>query len=430
MKMISGNKIKILEIVIILFVVSKILYTGILYDPDSLAFTTLQYGRSPGYMLFASFFTSVFGNSFEFPLLLTQLIFNLGICIYVKVELSKLLRLKSIYTLLLLVILLVPLVSTFLTANKILTESLTYPLFLLFNLFALQSLILVNTKYVFKGMLVLILLVITRNQFLAMIPVFLIVNLFMWWRSKRKSYLFLLLATLCIPVLTTIFEKTFNYVAFDTFTSIPGAHMPASSVFFVADEEDYNLFSSDEEVEFFKTAMTALKRKNLLASSLAQTDYYTTFSLYQSQFSKICNQTLHEIAMTQFTDSGKSQKDRLLQAEQLFKSMYWPLLKNNFKKWISLYIQNIRYALGSTKMLFLYLFLFVAGVVILKRNNRDRTGLFLSFTTLCTFCSLFLLALVSHSEYRYLFYHHWTLFVGILLLIHQYLQSFENVNYD
>ncbi|UZO80823.1 hypothetical protein NBT05_18025 [Aquimarina sp. ERC-38] len=413
----------IFKSLIVLIVIVKVLFTGILYDPDSLAFTTIIFSRSPGYMLFASFFTSVFGNYFEIPLLIAQLIFNLSVCLFATQRLTILFNLNSVFSTIVLVIFITPLVSTYLTANKILTEALTYPLFLLFNVYTLQFLIQEKNKYFTKALLVLFLLIITRNQFLAMVPVLIILISFLWYKSKHKKYLFLLLTIICLPVVTTFFERTFNYIAFGTFTNMPGAHMPAAAAFFVADEKDVQLFTSDKEVQFFTTAMAELKRKQLLASSLPETDYYILYGLYQTRFSRICNQTLHEIAVNQFTDPNKSRKDRLLEAEQLFKSMFWPLLIDNYKQWTVLYIQNIRYALGNTKMFLLYFSLLITGVFLLFKNPRNKIGLFFVFTTLCTFCSLLLLGLVSHSENRYIFYHHWTLFIALLLLIDQYIKA-------
>ncbi len=396
-----------------------VLYRGVLYSPDSYAFLSMEINRSVGYVIFLSFFSTLFDTYYEFPLLIVQLGINIFGVYTMHKCLIKQFKFQKIFSILSLLILIAPLLYLYFTANKVLTEALAYPLFLIFIANSLYAIIECRKKNLIYSAIILILLVLVRGQFLSLIPIQLIACFYLAYYRRQKVYLLVGIFFMGLPFLTSLIDKGYHYVQYEHFISTPTAHHFTTPLFYVAEKEDVNLFSNTDEREYFKRVKKRLDEKKWTYEYGEKYDSIGIFDLYKRNFSKICNWTVQEYGMRLYSERDFSITEQYLATNELNESMFLPLLSNNYKKWIKLYIQNIKASLGNSKYLALHVILLMVGVFLIVKKNY-KVGIFIVFSISCTFSNIILLAICTHSEKRYVFYTDWVLFIILFFFLDQY----------
>ncbi|MDH7444978.1 hypothetical protein [Aquimarina sp. 2201CG14-23] len=411
------------EFLIYFFTCFFVLYRGIIYELDSYAFLSMEINRSSGYIIFLSFFKSVFGTYFEYPLLITQLILNIYGVYVLHTCLERLLKLKQLFSILSLLILIAPLLYLYLTANKILTEALAYPLYLIFIANCVSAIAEQRKKNLIYGAIVLLLLIYIRGQFLSLVPIGLI-SVYLANIKGKKNYLIVGLLFVLLPFVSGLLDKSFHYFQYGHFVSTPftGPSIGAA-VFYVADKEDVDLFHKKEEKEYFRLVKERLDAKKWTNTYANAYDSIGSFGHFRQNYSNICNQTIHEYGLRYFEKKGLPSDVQYIETDKLTLGMYKPLLLDNFKEWLKLYIQNIKASLGNSKYLILHLILLGIGIFLVLKRKDVFVGKFIVFVLLCTFSNMALVAIATHSEKRYMFYNDWVLFVILFLLLDRYFKT-------
>lgn len=396
-----------------------VLLKGVVVWPDTSGFLAMDFHRSIGYNLFLNCFFTVFGEHYGYSVIIVQLLALMFASYFLLKTIQRIFNLHIIGVLISQLIILAPAFYLHFVVNSILSEGLAYPLFLCFTAFILDAFFLDNDRSFFKGTAVLLILMLTRGQFIAMIPalcIFLLVDGVLNKFDKKRVLKFLTLIS--IPLISSVISKSYNLWVYGHFAGTPFNNVSLiTAPFYVSDASDYKLFSNLEQQQYFKDVYSRLEDYGVTKSQVraSQSEPYI---IYHENYSKICNWSIHEIAKQHFKAKGLDRNEQLLAADNLARDMLIPLLKDNLGDWFKLYINNLKNAFGAAKYLILYVLIaFIASVCMFKR--KDNLSKFIFIISLLLFANTTIIPLAVHSIKRYLFYTDWVIFVIIVLMFNE-----------
>ena len=430
MKTLDFNKI--LYIFIYMCVGVLVLFRGAIYYPDSYAFLEMEFNRSPVYNIFLKIFTSVFYDNFEYPLIITQYSFAVVAINYFLRTLKESFIISFYWLIVIQIVMLAPYIYFHYVANNILSEAISYPIFLLLFSLNLKTFIEVKLKYIYSISIVLFFLIFTRSQFMALYPVVIAVVLYVGYINKSifpNWHLITLL--LLIPILTIFSEKTYNKVTYGYFVnSTLGNVVAISSPFYIANEGDQIVLNTAKEKAYFKIVYESLKEAKLTRADavFSEDNYQDDYMYYHKNFVHICNVRIHELGLRFFKNEGLNYYEQNIALNKLCSKMIIPLIKRNFKIWTKLFIKNLNHAFGSFRQLFLFFILLVYSLFSFKKTNNNIYKLIV-LSIMFMFANNAFIALVIHSIERYVFYFDWVIFVIVILLLNEILKPKHSNEY-
>ncbi len=421
--------VKTISYYCIYFVVGVfVIFKGAIYYPDSFAFLKMSFNRSPVYSSFLKLFTSVFGDNFELPVTIVQyILIALSIHYFLKVF-KKIFEVSFLGLTVLQLILLAPCYHWFFAANKLLSESLSYALVIFISALLTQGLIERNIKFLIKLLIPLFVLILTRGQFLALIPVVLYSVVFINFKEKQiKQSLLVLFLLLALPAIVSLSERTYNKIVHDKFINYKMSSVHAiSAAFYVSDANDEAIFTSKEEKDLFKRTYTSLSEAGFLKKELKK-DIFDYQELFRENFTKICNARVHQLNLDYYAVKGLDYYEQQIKVDALTSKMILPLIKNNLKSWLGFVYHNLKYTFGTSKyMVLLLIILFYSVYISFKTNKKEFV--FIAFMILCMFANNAIIAIATHSVNRYTFYFDWVLFAFVILFIDPYFKKIIHVN--
>jgi len=413
------TKLSIIYMSIYALVGVLVILRGPIYFPDSYTFVDMALNHSPAYCTFLKIFTSIFGDYFEWPVVVAQyVIIAFGIHFFIK-TLNQIFNLHHFGIIMIQLICLAPCVYVHNLGSAILSEALTYPMVLLIFGLTLKLFIEEDLKYLFKIAALLFVLILTRGQFLALIPALIILVSYIIFKKKSFSKQFYFLAILvAIPILTSFTEKVYNKIVFGHFinNTMNYVHIMAAP-FYIANETDIDLFTDQDERDYFNLVYSSLKEANLTRNQnlgLKIGDY----KFYENNFPKICNRRIYDLGLDFYEAKGLNYIDRSIALNTLCSKMFGPLLKQNFKVRLSLFAKNFINAFGSSKQLLFFFVLLFYGVINLLKSNKHIYK-FIVIATLFMFANNMIIALLIHSIKRYIFYFDWVVFTTFIILLNE-----------
>jgi hypothetical protein len=411
---------KVLSIIIYLVLGVFTLAKGALYSPDSYSFLAMDFHRSIGYNSFLKLVTSIFGESFETPLILLQVALLIGASYYLISVLKRLFDLHFSWLLVVQLLLIAPAFYLHYVVNNIFSEALAYPLFLIFTGFVLKGFIVNSSKHYFYAVLVLFGLLLVRGQFIAMIPVLLILISIQGIRDKiNRSFVILIGILILLPFVSGVTEKIYNKAVHGHFERTPFSNVSLiAPAFYVANEDNYQIYTSDKEQSFFKQVYATLDSLGLTKEKV-QKSGSEPYLVFHANYSKVCNLSIHETGTVFFEKQGLDRNQQLIAVNDLCGAMVFPLIKHNFKDWLKLYMDNLKNAFGSGKQLLLFLMLLIASLVFVFKKKETTIAKFIFALVLIVFANMTIVPLAVHSLKRYLFYTDWVIFVILILLMSQ-----------
>lgn len=409
--------------ILVVFVFVK----GAIFFPDSYGFLEMDFHRSIGYNAFLKVFTTIFSDAFEMPVILVQVALLIVTSLYLLKTIRSLFSLPDHWVLLIQLILLAPAFYLHYVANTILSEGLTYPLFLLFVAFVLKGFVSMSRRHYYYAIVVLFALLSIRGQFIAMVPVLVIlVILDALERGFSKKVYILLASILLLPLISGLAGRTYNKLVYGHFEKTPFSKVSLiTPAFFVADEVDHNLFEDSEQKQFFKQVYSTLDGLGLTKDKVLASGS-EPYIVFHADYSKVCNLSIHETGTNYFATQGLDREQQLIAINDLCGDMLVPLIKDNFQDWLKLYIDNLKNAFGSAKQLLLFLLLLVTSLVLIFKRKQDLAK-FIFATILMVFANMCIVPLAVHSLKRYVFYSDWVLFTIVILLLYK---VFENKTSD
>ncbi|MEP1489692.1 MAG: hypothetical protein ABJK28_14820 [Algibacter sp.] len=400
---------------------------GPIYLPDSYAHLDMLINRSPVYSLFLKIFTSLFGNYYQTPLLLTQYLLLIFSIDFLLKTLCKRIDLLSISVLAFQFTLLANAVYWFASVNKILSESITFPLLLILLTYLFKSFTDKTFKPLYKAIMVLVLLQFTRGQFIAFLPILLAVAIFLIFKTKayRKGVLAILLV-LFVPFIINYSEKAYNKAVHGHYKNYAMTYVHfISNPFYIAKRTDVEIFENEEEKAFFSRTFEMLESKKITrdyALSINNDDY----AFYESNFTKICNASIHEANMSYYAKRGfKTEHDQQYKVDDMTTKMFLPLLKANYKVWLKMVFKSFEKGLGGRQGTFLTFLILIYSLVFVFKDNRFA---FLALAILLKLANGLLIAMVVHSITRYTFYLDWIVCTAIIFFMNPILKKYFNVS--
>ena len=181
--------------------------------------------------------------------------------------------------------------------------------------------------------------------------------------------------------------------------------------FFVSDQDDYKIFKTEQQQEYFKFIYKKLEQKKLLASQFPKDKDILEF--YHKNFIVICNSTINKEGETFFKTNNPALKT--IYNDKITSSMTLPLIKNNFSKWLSVYLRNVAKGFDTSKMMIFYFILLLLSIYIFIKNECTESKFFI-ICLLLMFGNIFIVALAEPTGTRYIFYNSWILITIFLTL--------------
>ncbi|WP_141675555.1 hypothetical protein [Formosa haliotis] len=389
----------------------------IILMPDSEGYLNMDLYRSAGYPLFIFLIHSVFGSFFNLATIIIQYTLGVTAITFFISTLKKQTSLHYIWLILLNGILLIPYVYNHKLSNVILSEALAYPLYLIVVSFFIQSLFQTKVKPILLSLPFLLMLIQTRSQFLFLVPIAIGLLLWVWFKHKTFNNKWLLIVLVLFPFICGFTDKAFHKIVHGYFVSTPwtGIHL-LTPAFFVADNTDFSLFTTEIEQTFYKNTYADLAEKHLNIHEFdAELNHTDELATYIADYAEIANFTILPNGITQFPDS-LTDDEKLIEVDQLTKQMALPLVLDNFKPWLRLYIKNFVYAFGNAKyVLLLFILIFWSAISCYKSYKPEHALIF--FIAVLSFSNVALIATGMHTIKRFTFYNDWVLFLIIFLLI-------------
>lgn len=401
------------------------IFQDAIFSPDSYGYLNAMPERSPGYVIFSKFFVYIFPHNYAQVIVGAQLLLGLASVHVFQKRMSQLMNLNYILRAVLLTSLLFPFFAPLLVANNISSEGLSYPLYLLFLVMGFEFLY-NEKKYTLVSLLILyLLLVLTRGQFLITSIIFAVVYFFKYKNDiLKKKYLFKLLLILLVPLLAILADKTYHELKEGLFISTPFSFVAISgAAVYVSKEDDANFIENNEYKFIFEACYEQLVDKKLLMSSKKRDGYDAYYQHFHNHVPQICNQTVHDISRAyfynQFLETHTNEKAASAfsswQSELACQSIFFTLVKRNFKDWSLLYYSNLVHGFKSAVLLIfvVVVFLFSSYKLIFGKNIYYHILFICSALTLS---NAMIVSLASHSIMRYLFYNYILIFFIIIIL--------------
>ncbi|SRX54781.1 glycosyltransferase family 39 protein [Aequorivita sp. CIP111184] len=405
----------------ILFGLFSISFVLILLKPiellkDSQGYLEMSLIRSPVYPIFINVIEKIFGDYFLTAAVCIQFVIMSLAIFYLVVTLRKLYNIQSFWYLLLVLLLLSPALYEVNVSTRILSEALAYPLYLIiFSLF-IKAFTETKTKPLLISFPFLLLLLLTRGQFVYLAVVGLLLALFILWKQKRViRQSWIMVAFIALPFIANFTDKTYHYVVHQHFVTTPwtGIHLITPALF-VATESDESVFSSEEEKSFFLKIFKKLKENGLTLSSLDEKNSESTI-FYIQNFTKIANGTVFNEGRY-FFGIPIDDAETFIKLDTLTKKMSLPLTLKNLAKWSKLYYQNFAYGLNGSRFVMLYLLLLIVALFSVFRIPSSEIK-FILLGSAITLFNIGIIAIGMHTIKRFTFYNDWILFFIFFILI-------------
>jgi hypothetical protein len=357
------------------------------------------------------------------PLLIVQLFLGLIGTFHVTKTINNLFTLNKWVLFGISLIIITPYLYVSQIGNEVLTEALTYPLFLLFISNILSGFFLRNNNKLYISAAILFLLILTRGQFLFIIPISILMMVYLAFKNNSiKKYGLIIIVFFLIPFVSNFVDKTYHRIRFGYLVSTPwtGIHT-ATLPFFVSDEEDYKIFKIKQEQDYFKYIYSELTNAGLTLNEYKKTNPDRGYSFYAKNSTAIANFTI-DAKGRQFLKIDDLNFS-FISNDRMNRNITVPLIKNNLKDWFKFYIMNIVAGIGHERLLFLYPIFLLFSILRLIRSE-DRLAVFIVICFLMSLSNISIVALVQPlTFYRYTTYCDFLIYTSFILLL---TRVFEN----
>lgn len=413
--------LKLLIAIFLIFVGIFFYQTGVLFFPDSDTYLNMDIIRSLGYPTFLQIHRFIFGAIYLHVVVIIQLLFILYSCFHFVQSLKKNILQNNYFLFVIYVLLCFPLLYEFKLANKIMSEALAYPLYILSLSQLICGVFSKNVRHFYFGLLLIFSAIVVRGQFLFVVVVY-IVAILIAFKSNllQKDKILLLACTFSLPFIAIATDISYHYFKHDIATTTPWTGIQISTMpFFVADSEDAKLFIVESEKRYFTFVHKKISNKNLLLDQVPKKNK-EVMTFYFEKYTIICNGTINADGETLFNNL-RSSNEKVVANDKMSARMVLPLILDNYKKYIKMYLRNIAFGFGSNKYFLMYFFLGCFSCYHIIKN--DTSFLWIVFIgSFCTIANIFLVSFAEPSESRYVFYNNWVLITIFMVL-------FDNIKY-
>ena len=414
--MITSRQAKYLVWGLFLLTTLLVVYRKLVYFPDSDGYLQSYLIRTAGYPLFLKAVSAISGDYFEWVLKALQALIGCwGIGYFLK-TLTRLKVLKPEWAVLLCAFLLAPYFFDIKIGNKVLSEALAYPLFLVVSSQFFRALINKNTRSLLIAIPWLFLLLTVRAQFLFMVPIGLGLTYLIYRENRQLKPLLIGLGLwIALPMATNLTDRVYHSIEHGHFVRTPwrGIHFLAPAMF-VAETEDVDLFTDPTQREYFRQMHQSLADQKLHIDH-PNPFHWDPVVIYVYEFTKIANSTLFSEGKD-ILAPGMDRYNTFIEVDRQTSAMAGVLVRDNFKRWFRIYRGNFVHGMGNTAITLALLLLLFYGLVSLIRGTCKNVES-ATLALLLLFGNMAIVSIGMHTINRFIFYNQWVvLFLLILWL--------------
>ena len=315
-------------------------------------------------------------------------------------------------------------------ANHILSEALSYSLYLTIIGFFIEALYTKNNKPLMFSLIFMFIVLLTRTQFLFLVAIGIFIAIKNTNRKNlSQSDVAIIVLMAILPIASKLTDKIYHKLQHERFVSTPwkGIHL-ISPAFFVSQPLDVELFNKTDEKTLFQKVHKELTDKKLNLNSIrTENGKIGSIEIYVENHTEIANHTIFPAAM-KIAPKEFDRKNKIIYVEKLTTSMLIPLVYNNLKEWVKLNARNFIQGFRDDKILIILIIIFVASLVkVIKPNSKPIFTLFL----ILSFSAIFNMAIVAIGIYttpRYTFYNFWVLPMLFIVLFDFFIKNQNKMN--
>ncbi|AXG69235.1 hypothetical protein KORDIASMS9_01455 [Kordia sp. SMS9] len=400
---------------LIAFVV--VLRNPAVFFPDSQGYLEMHIIRTPGYPLFLQFAQSIFGDYFETATVTIQILFGCFSIYYFIYKLRSNQVLNDFFSVCLAFVLLLPFITGLKIANNMLSESLSYSLYLIIVAKFIAFFLTKNVKELYMTLPILAVLLITRYQFIFFIPLGL--GLIFWVSYVQKSfkkYALISVLFVALPLITSLADKTYHKIIHGHFVSTPWTGMSViTPILFVADAEDATVLETAKEKEFFNNVYQDLAEKQMNSNHLQVPSNDTPTMYYIKNYANIQMGPIFKNGEA-LLDKTLTKTEKFIALDQFISKVSKPLLFDNFSKWRRLYTGNAIFGFGGFKYALLYFLIALCSCIALLKRDQAIYKI-IGLSSLLVIGNVLIVAIGMHAVVRFTFYSDWVLFFTIFVLL-------------
>jgi len=405
-----------------LFTIVIVLLKGPILEPDSSSYIHLAMIVSPAYPAFLFVFKKVFGES-SFPqvVMIVQLVLNVLAILYTVDAFKKIYQLKKAFVSVLDLIFILPLlIPGLLISNKITSEALAYPIFLLIIVFFIRGFLEKKRKSLLYGIILLFVGLLLRAQFFFVLPPVIIFILYQLYVTRNfRNFGMPLLLVFLIPVLVSLVDKTFHFVVSDKFESTSNTGVQVMTIpFFVSEKNDYKIYEEKRTQDYFKYVYQKAEEMKVIDDYYKKRYNDNVYNFFHQNYARLSYGVLSLKGREFLYPNQLKSADAIIGNNKLLISMTLPLVLQNFWKCLDLYFKNILHAFRGVYFFVFYILLLISSLVLWMKTKAKLAFLALFFT-LITFCNIGLVCLLEHSIDRFMMYHQWMLPVLFVIVLNE-----------
>ena len=395
---------------------------GSIMEPDTGSYLHLTIITTPAYPLFLYGFKKIFGtDGLGIYVVVLQLLYGLYAIWYFSKESKHFFKLSTLFSTVLGVILIVPYWDpNILVANRIVSEGLAYPTFLIWLALFLQCIHKINRKKALKLFIVLGFLISLRPQFNFIIPGIGLVLLIGLGTTFSKKKVFMgMISILVLLILLNVFEKGYHFALRGEFTKTANTGVQLMTLpMFVADAEDYIIFEDKRQQEYFKHVYNKADSLRLLQSYATPTFDQTIYHHLHNNYASLSYQVLSQQGRKFINPTEVESQQTLISNNNLLISMWLPLVLDNFSSFFDVFFLNVINAFDGYVWLVVHILLLAFVLYDWKYRQRVKS-MYLCFLLILVGSNTLLVCLVEHSIDRYFIYTRWMLPFIFLIILHQ-----------
>jgi hypothetical protein len=383
-------------------ILAVLLWFGPLIAPDTGGYVVPSQARPPLYPYFLHVFRLVFGAENYWPVFVGQLFIGLYACQHLTQTLEKVFSLNNLSKGVVFFCLFSPYFLPCRFGNYILSEALAYPLFLWsFSYFceSLRSSALKPFLYFLGGV---VLLVLTRRQFIFLYPFVILFVLYHFWRRPLDANPWIVACCALLAIgIAEVLDVWYFYVKWGVFAHAPVTWKQAViAPLYLSTLDDVKAFTDPALAKIFVHI-----RERMLAAGIGyQPDLLgkipTDFLFYQNYYMHY-NRILYELMSHVLSEHHLM--DPFI-SEAVTQKLTLNLLAHNYGRFIIFYILNIVKNIGG----YFYGLLIVVGIggglFFLFRHPRFLWGQLLFWIGLANIGNYMAVALVEPAMKRYTAY--------------------------
>lgn len=403
-----------------------IIFKGPDLGNDSYSYIHMYVFRPPGYPLFLAFLRLFTDHSLWLAVIL-QTFFNAAVFIFFIRYICKEFGIHPVLSLLILPFIVYYFVSM-VEPQKILTESIAFPLFLLLSVYFIKGVIHKNIKGLIIALGINVILVLIRGQFLFVFPLVVLAGCYViiWNRTYQNAKSIALFFAVVVISYGSVglINRTYHYIVHDTFSDTQSYLSFVRNAFYISEKDDYLLFEDEFQQELHREMYDTLYSSGLNADA-----FYDTINPaipkqdrrrsdlvihFHESLKTIAQILLGDLIRDKYQDLNQFEYE--LERDELLKEFSGTLIKENFSLYMYLVASEIVvYGFnGNRTFMLTTALIFIISFIGLWRANKFSEILF--FFIIARVLNLLVMALSNRVLGRYTMYEEFILLSVLMVM--------------